>query len=484
MPKVIAKKKTPTLKVAGEEPTAKLKRSNATTKKKSRQSLSAVQVAPGSKVSRPDGALRASRQTRGKILCTPRRQEKDARTQQCGDVSARKAIAAGATPAQHATVWRRECPRSTQQCGDVSARKAIAAGATPSRRASMHLPPSERLFANFRQVFQVDDHFMGRLHSTLDDPKSKMLFIIVDLDNVPKFFSEISQQMVERLPFEVFIICSANKKAKHMWKSKGNINFTLAMSTKDAADAVCIHAAAKLDSILVEKGRDDVPFVVVSDDAIFKQLTGLLQDGGSRALSLSSRGVSHGTRLLQDMMALPAGSLAAPLPPPLPRPPSPGDRQRRQAAEHASKKGARAPTEQSRLSRSDAPADVACASPGRTPPLGAQLSPRALGRASAQRDMPRTARHVPRDVNQKTPKSTKSGSRHGSPKSQRRGAKVNRACGSRKSGLPRTLTAATRAVPAHGPVRKKRAALVLKKALGVRTKKFSAKSGSSGTRNG
>ena len=48
MPKVIAKKKTPTLKVAGEEQTAKLKRSNATTKKKSRQSLSAVQVAPGS----------------------------------------------------------------------------------------------------------------------------------------------------------------------------------------------------------------------------------------------------------------------------------------------------------------------------------------------------------------------------------------------------------------------------------------------------
>ena len=451
MPKMIAKKKTPTLKVAGEEPTAKLKRSNATTKKKSRQSLSAVQVAPGSKVSRPDGALRASRQTRGKILCTPRRQEKDART---------------------------------QHCGDVSARKAIAAGATPSRRASMHLPPSERLFANFRQVFQVDDHFMGRLHSTLDDPKSKMLFIIVDLDNVPKFFSEISQQMVERLPFEVFIICSANKKAKHMWKSKGNINFTLAMSTKDAADAVCIHAAAKLDSILVEKGRDDVPFVVVSDDAIFKQLTGLLQDGGSRALSLSSRGVSHGTRLLQDMMALPAGSLAAPLPPPLPCPPSPGDRQRRQAAEHASKKGARAPTEQSRQSRSDAPADVVCASPGLTPPLGAQLSPRALGRASAQRDMPRTARHVPRDVNQKTPKSTKSGSRHGSPKSQRRGAKVNRACRSRKSGSPRTLTAATRAVPAHGPVRKKRAAPVLKKALGVKTKKFSAKSGNSGTRDG
>ena len=459
MPKVIAKKKkTPTLRVAGEEQTAKLKRSNATTKKKSRQSLSAVQVAPGSKGSRPDGALRASRQPRAKKLCTSQRQEREAHS--------------------------RTSSRSTQRCGDVSGRIAIAAGATPSRRASMHLPPSERLFANFRQVFQVDDHFMGRLHSTLDDPKSKMLFIIVDLDNVPKFFSEISQQMVERLPFEVFIICSANKKAKHMWKSKGNINFTLAMSTKDAADAVCIHAAAKLDSILVEKGRDDVPFVVVSDDAIFKQLTGLLQDGGSRALSLSSRGVSHGIRLLQDMMALPAGSLAAPLPPPLPRPPSPGDRQRRQAAEHASKKGARAPTEQSRQSRSDAPADVACASPGRTPPLGAQLSPRALGRASAQRDMPRTARHVPRDVNQKTPKSTKSGSRHGSPKSQRRGAKVNRACGSRKSGLPRTLTAATRAVPAHGPVRKKRAAPVLKKALGVKTKKFSAKSGNSGTRDG
>ena len=455
MPKVIAKKKkTPTLRVAGEEQTAKLKRSNATTKKKSRQSLSAVQVAPGSKGSRPDGALRASRQPRAKKLCTSQRQEREAHS--------------------------RTSSRSTQRCGDVSGRIAIAAGATPSRRASMHLPPSERLFANFRQVFQVDDHFMGRLHSTLDDPKSKMLFIIVDLDNVPKFFSEISQQMVERLPFEVFIICSANKKAKHMWKSKGNINFTLAMSTKDAADAVCIHAAAKLDSILVEKGRDDVPFVVVSDDAIFKQLTGLLQDGGSRALSLSSRGVSHGTRLLQEMMALPAGSLTAPLPPPLPRPPSPGDRQRRQAAEHASKKGARAPTEQSRQSRSDAPADVACASPGRTPASGAQLSPRVLGRASAQRDMARTARHVPpRGVNQKTPKSTRSGSRHKSPKSPRRGAKANRARKSRKSDLSRTLTAATRAVPAHGCACKKRAA-----PLGVKTKKSSAKSGKSGTRDG
>ncbi len=100
-----------------------------------------------------------------------------------------------------------------------------------------------------------------------------MLF--VDLDNVPNFFQQITPDLITALPLETFVICSANCKFKttKLHKSRTNIHFYLADSSKDAADAVLTSAMVKFDSIFVEKGRKgDVPFVVVSNDAIFLQV--------------------------------------------------------------------------------------------------------------------------------------------------------------------------------------------------------------------
>jgi hypothetical protein len=133
---------------------------------------------------------------------------------------------------------------------------------------------NEKLLLNFQKMFHVNSKWISELQDSLTDSTSRIALIFVDLDNVPRFFKQISRSMVDALPFEVFIVCSAKSTRHVRWESSGKLHFSLANPTKDAADAVCTVAAAKLDSILVSFERQgDVPLVTVSDDKIFLQVT-------------------------------------------------------------------------------------------------------------------------------------------------------------------------------------------------------------------
>ena len=129
------------------------------------------------------------------------------------------------------------------------------------------------LLQNFQDMFHVESAWIGDLTKALENALCDVALIFVDLDNVPRFFEKITPQMISSLPFETFIVCSANTKRQFKRKSIKKVHFSLANYTKDAADAVCTVAASKLDSILVQCGRqEDVPLIIVSDDKIFSQV--------------------------------------------------------------------------------------------------------------------------------------------------------------------------------------------------------------------
>jgi hypothetical protein len=132
----------------------------------------------------------------------------------------------------------------------------------------------DKLLANLRDIFSLDQAFVRDLKRCLLNRNCKILLLFVDLDNVPRFFQHITSDMIASLPFEAFVICSANLRPNtRMWQSAHKIHFTLALPSKDAADAVCTVAMSKLDSVLVAADRqDDVVHVVVSDDRIFEQV--------------------------------------------------------------------------------------------------------------------------------------------------------------------------------------------------------------------
>lgn len=153
----------------------------------------------------------------------------------------------------------------------------LGSGSTISNREqrmlSLALGPAMSLLENFRDVFHVNTSWVQDLGSSLADPSRKVALIFVDLDNVPRFFEQITPEMISKLPFESFLVCSANTTRHFNSKFSSNVHFSLANFTKDAADAVCTVAAAKLDSILVQCGRqNDVPLIIVSDDKIFCQV--------------------------------------------------------------------------------------------------------------------------------------------------------------------------------------------------------------------
>jgi hypothetical protein len=141
-------------------------------------------------------------------------------------------------------------------------------------KLSQATAPALALLKNFQNMFRVDLKWTNDLASSLADISCKVALIFVDLDNVPRFFDQITPSMLSRLPFETFIVCSARTSRHCPIVSGGKIHFSLANATKDAADAICTVAAAKLDSILVQYGRQgDVPLIIVSDDKIFSQVT-------------------------------------------------------------------------------------------------------------------------------------------------------------------------------------------------------------------
>jgi hypothetical protein len=188
---------------------------------------------------------------------------------------------------------------------------AISRGSTTSGNSDAgNGTQSMSLLKNFQDMFKVDQSFILRLHQHLIDPSTSFILIFVDLDNIPKFFKDIPQRTVVELPYQVFVVCSARFCTMRLWKSKDNVHFTHAMPTKDAADAVCTMASAKLDSILVQMGRQhDVPLIIVSNDKIFQQVARLLREGGSHAAIASRNDVRKGVQMLRRMLIL-AGSLS------------------------------------------------------------------------------------------------------------------------------------------------------------------------------
>jgi hypothetical protein len=121
-------------------------------------------------------------------------------------------------------------------------------------------------------MFEVENVWIDNLTKALANVLCEVALIFVDLDNVPRFFEKSSSEMISSLPFETYVVCSANSHRNITCQFIKNIHFSLANRTKDAADAVCTMAAAKLDSILVQCRRQDVPLIIVSDDMIFRQV--------------------------------------------------------------------------------------------------------------------------------------------------------------------------------------------------------------------
>jgi hypothetical protein len=151
------------------------------------------------------------------------------------------------------------------------------------RTPPFSIGPTAALLENFKDVFHVNSTWIQELGDSLADSSRKVALIFVDLDNVPRFFEQITPKMISELPFESFLVCSANTTKHFNDRFSSNVHFSLANVTKDAADAICTVAAAKLDSILVQCGRqNDVPLIIVSDDKIFCQVITILK---GRAIS-------------------------------------------------------------------------------------------------------------------------------------------------------------------------------------------------------
>jgi len=184
----------------------------------------------------------------------------------------------------------------------------VAASRLPTTPAQSRSTGGRTLLNKFQRTFKVDESFINDLHSQLVQPRSKLFLVFVDLDNVPNFFVKIKKEELNKLPFEIFIVCSANHRRCPL-SSGRNVHFSLAACTKDSADAVCTVAAAYLDNIVTLYGRQgSVPFVFVSNDQIFQQVTKLLCAGGTRSTNVSRDQASRGIQMLRDIIGGSIGS--------------------------------------------------------------------------------------------------------------------------------------------------------------------------------
>ncbi|KAJ1495238.1 hypothetical protein T484DRAFT_2159182 [Baffinella frigidus] len=168
----------------------------------------------------------------------------------------------------------------------------------------------QSLGVNFCQMYGVQRAFMENLERALADRRKKCIVLLVDLDNVPKFWQEKSVEKIATMPYPVFVFGSANKGCSI--RSRGNFNFTLALRSKDAADAVLNMVAASLQSLLVAHGRvGDVAVVPISDDRIFEQTAATLQQGGSPSRTMSRSDAARGL-FPKGLMAPPPRQQIAP----------------------------------------------------------------------------------------------------------------------------------------------------------------------------
>ena len=163
---------------------------------------------------------------------------------------------------------------------------------------------------NFQRMYNVETAFMNNLGSMLSDHSKKLVILLVDMDQVPKFYQKASVDAIARMPVPVFVVGSANRQVdRSAMASKGNFHFTLAQKTKDSADAIIAMMAASLQSLLVACRReDDVYFATISDDRIFEQVTSTLRQGGAFAQSFSKKDAAHGLENFSRMLGTSNGA--------------------------------------------------------------------------------------------------------------------------------------------------------------------------------
>jgi len=170
----------------------------------------------------------------------------------------------------------------------------------------------QKLADNFCEAYGVNHAFMQNLKGALDDrPKCKVGVLLVDLDNVPKFWQQQSVDEIATMPFPVFVFGSANATGA-AWctrlTSRDNFHFTLALQSKDAADAVLNMMAASLHCLIVAHDRvGDVGVIPISDDKIFLQTAEILRKGGSPSEIMSRKDAASGffPRLLMAPLSQP-----------------------------------------------------------------------------------------------------------------------------------------------------------------------------------
>ena len=83
-----------------------------------------------------------------------------------------------------------------------------------------------RAGASFKASFGVRDDLMENLERALSDRRQKMAVMLVDLDNVPKFYQRQSVQALAKAPFPVFVVESARTRQTAL-PSKDNFHFAL-----------------------------------------------------------------------------------------------------------------------------------------------------------------------------------------------------------------------------------------------------------------
>jgi ribosomal protein S26 len=150
----------------------------------------------------------------------------------------------------------------------------------------------KRSLSGFAKTFDIKNDFTKYLEQALEDRTQKLFVLLVDLDNVPHFWQP---DALSRSPFKVFTFGSANHAAGVAFSSSGNMHFSLALKTKDAADAILNLIAGYLLSLISAFDRQgDVLVVPISDDQIFLQTTQTLNKGGTPAMIMSRADAARG----------------------------------------------------------------------------------------------------------------------------------------------------------------------------------------------
>ena len=182
------------------------------------------------------------------------------------------------------------CRFTTHRTSNQCSRRSVGSVVSAERGSVI-----SALGDNFCKMYGVQRAFMANLERALADSGKKMVVLLVDLDNVPKFGQERSVDTIASLPHPVFVLGSANDGQAAQMASRGNFHFTLALKSKDAADAVICMVAASLQSLLVAHNRvGDVAVVTISDDRIFEQTAATLEQGGSPATTMSRSEAARG----------------------------------------------------------------------------------------------------------------------------------------------------------------------------------------------